>query len=172
MSRLSKLMLLLVLTLFVLACNTVTQPFRDAQDAVSTVQSIATAMPLETLQSLATSIPVETLQALPSAMPELDNIVNPQGEPLTEWKGIPVMPEATSGEETGDVYSFKADATVKEVFDYYEAEMEKLGWKEIFTMPDAGGSAILSLEKDGSFVSVTITADPVDGGVLVLLTSQ
>lgn len=184
MSRLSKYLLVLISTVFVLACNAITQPFRDAQEAVGTVQSIASeqplatlealasAMPMETLQSLATSLPLETLQSLPSSMPDIQNMTDPQGEPLTEWNGIPILPEATAGEETGGIYTFEADADVTAVFEYYKTEMSNLGWNEVFSVPDSGGSAVLSVEKDGHLAAITITADPVDGGVLVFLSYQ
>lgn len=123
MSRLSKMMSFLVLLVFALACNFVTQPISQAQEAVETVQSLATALPIETIQSFATAAPLATIEAFPSAMPDIGNAVNPQGEPLPEWNGIPIIPSATSGEETGGIYSFKTTATVKEAFDYYKAEM-------------------------------------------------
>ncbi|HEY5731253.1 MAG TPA: hypothetical protein VIS72_14460 [Anaerolineales bacterium] len=171
MSRLSKYLLLFVLIVFVLACNFVTQPISDAQEAVETVQSFATAMPLETLQSFATSMPLETIVAIPSAMPDIGDITDPQDEPLAEWNGIPVMPVATAGAESSDLYSFKAQATVTEVFDYYKAEMVNLGWTEFFSVPDTGGGALLTFEKEGSTATITITS--IDGGEsLVFLANQ
>jgi len=171
MSRMSRVLLLLVLLIFVLACNVVTQPFSDAQDVVETAQSFATANPIETFQSLATALPVQTLEALPSVMPDLGNAVDPQGEPLSEWNGIPIIPSATSGEETSGLYSFKANATTKEVFDYYETEMVKLGWTELFNFSDTGSGALLSYQKDGHTATVTITKES-DDVSLVFLTYQ
>jgi hypothetical protein len=170
MSRVSKLLLFTSLIVFALACNFITQPISDAQEAVETVQSLATAMPLETLQSFATAIPFGTLEAIPSALPEIGNITDPQGEPLTEWNGVPIMPAATAGEESTGLYSYKADASVTEVFDYYKTEMTALGWTEFFAMPDTGGSALLTYQKDDTFVTITITTD--GEGSLVWLTSQ
>ena len=86
MPRASKLMLLLILLGFVLSCNLVTQPIGDAQEAV------------ETVQSLATDFPVETLQAFPSVMPDIEiptgmpdvpgtgNVTDPQDQPLTSLR--------------------------------------------------------------------------------------
>ena len=170
MSRLSKYLLLITLIVFVLACNTVTRPIRDAQEAVETVQSFATAMPLETLQSFATNMPVETLQSISSALPNLGDMFNPQGEPVSEWNGIPVMPQATAGQEFADsnTYSFKADATVKEATDYYDAEMDKLGWSSTFNMPGDENFAALFFSKDSNSANITITS--MDGIIVVLLT--
>src|SRR5215204_6034496 len=117
MSRLSKSLLLVTLIVFILACNTVTKPFNDAQNGIETVQSLATALPLE------------TLQAVSSAMPNFGDMFNPQGEPVSEWNGIPVMSQATAGQEFAEsnTYSFRADATVKTATDFYNEVMVNAG---------------------------------------------
>jgi len=160
MSRLTRFLLVFVLIVFILACNTVTRPVRDAQEAVETVQSLATAMPLETLQSFATNMPVETLQAISSAMPNFGDMFNPQGEPVSEWNGIPVMSQATAGQEFADsnTYSFKADATVKEATDFYGEEMVKLGWSSTFNLPGDANGAVLVFSKDSHITTITITS--------------
>jgi len=170
MSRLSKYLLLLTVIVFILACNTVTKPFNDAQNVVETAQSFATAMPLETIQSFATNLPVETLQAVSSALPNFGDMFNPQGEPVAEWKGIPVMSQATAGQEfpESNTYSFKADATVKTATDFYNAEMVKLGWASTFSMPGDENFAVLAFSKDGGYATITITFS--DGLIVVQLT--
>lgn len=170
MSRISRVLLLILLIVFALACNFITQPINQAQEAVETVQSLATALPIETLQSFVTALPLATIEALPSAMPDIGNAMDPQGAPLPEWNGIPIIPSATSGDETGGIYSFKTTATVKEVFDYYKAEMTNLGWNEFFSMPETGSGALLTYEKDDRLVTITITTDGT--GSLVFLTYQ
>src|SRR5262245_55783763 len=173
MSRLSRFLLVTSLVVLVLACNFVTQPFRDAQQAVSTVRSVASAMPLETLQSFATSIatsmPVETLEALPSAFPEITNTFNPKGEPVTEWNGIPIMTQATAGQEFDtSTYSFKGDMTVKEVQDFYTAQLKDLGWKESINLPIEGESGLMVFQKDTKFLTITIAT--VENARVVVLT--
>ena len=170
MSRLSKYLLVITLIVFVLACNTVTKPFNDAQNVVETAQSFATAMPLETLQSFATNMPVETLQAISSAIPNLEDMFNPQGEPVTEWNCIPIMSQATAGQEFADsnTYSFKADATVKEATDFYDGEMTKLGWSSTFNLPGDANGAVLVFSKDSNIATITITSS--DGSIVVILT--
>ena len=170
MSRLSKYLSLSILIVFILACNTVTQPLKDAQDVAGTVQSFATALPVETLKAFASQVPVETLQALPSKMPDFEGYVNPQGTPVSEWKGIPIMPQATAGEEFTDTptYSFTVDATVKEVQDFYTAQLVDLGWSSLFSIPGDANGAIQAFQKDNNVLTVTI-AD-VNGSVVVILT--
>ena len=183
MSRRTKFISLTVLVLFVLACNAISQPFNQARDLAGTAQSIATAMPIQTLQSLATQIstqiPSGTLQALPSMMPSLEALgtkmpniegyFDPQGTPVSEWNGIPVMPQATAGQEfkESNTYSYKVDASVKEVQDYYKAELEKLGWSSSFSMPGNETVAVELFQKDGNLLTVTVTER--NGTVVVLL---
>lgn len=180
MSRLSKFIMVLGLILFVLACNFVTQPIEDVQDLAGTAQSFATALPVETLQALATAIPsiipAETLQALPSAVPTFEalatqfgNFFNPQGTPVSEWNGIPIMPQATAGQEfDSSNYSFKVGVTAQEVQDFYNTQLTTLGWTKPFELPSGTEAALMLFEKDGQ--NLTITVAPVESSIVVLLT--
>jgi hypothetical protein len=176
MSRLSKFLMVLGLIVFVLACNFVTQPIRDAQNIAGTAQSFASALPVETLQALASAIPVETLQALPSMAPTLEAlasampVLNPQGTPVTEWNGIPIMPQATVGQEFSEnnTYSFKASVTTTEVQDFYDEQLTALGWNQPFSIPVEAEGGILTFQKDNSTLLITITSS--EGSVTVILT--
>ncbi len=176
MSRLSKFLLVLGLIVFVLACNLVTQPIQDVQNIAGTAQAFATSLPVETLQALASAIPAETLQALPSMAPTLEalatdfgNFFNPQGTPITEWNGIPVMPQATTGQEfDSSTYSFKATATATEAQEFYNAQLTSLGWTQSFSMPGGAEAALMLFQKDDK--TLTITIAPAEGTVVVLLT--
>lgn len=180
MSRLSKFIMVLGLIGFVLACNFVTQPIEDVQNLAGTAQSFATALPVETLQALATAIPsiipAETLQALPSAVPTFEalatqfgNFFNPQGTPVSEWNGIPIMSQATAGQEFDSTnYSFRVGVTVQEVQDFYNAQLPGLGWTQPFNIPGGGEAGLMLFEKDGQ--NLTITIVPIDDSIVVLLT--
>ena len=170
MSRLSKYVLLLTVIVFILACNTVTKPISDAQEAVETVQSFATAMPLETIQSFATNMPVETIQAVSSALPNFGNLFDPQGEPVAEWKSIPIMSQATAGQEhDANNYSFKFTGTVKDASDFYNNNtMSGLGWSPMLSMPGDENGALLVFQKDSNIVTITVTAQ--GDAIVVLLT--
>lgn len=179
MSRLFKYLTLIVLVLFVLACNAVTQPFNQAQDLAETVQSAATALPVETLQALASQIPVETLQALPSMAPTLEAFAsqlpdfgewfNPQGTPVSAWNEIPVMPQATAGQEFTDsnTYSFRVDATIEEARAFYDAQLPPLGWTSFFNMPADANGSVQVFQRDNSLL--TITMAEVEGSLVVIL---
>lgn len=181
MSRLSKVLSLTIVIVFLLACNFVTQPFQDAQNLAETAQSVVTSIPVETLQALPSMIPSvipeETLQALPSAIPTVEalatdfgNSLNPQGTPVQEWRGIPIMPQATAGEEfsENDTYSFRVNATAQEVQEFYNKELGAQGWTQPFEVPLEAEGGFLFFQKDDSVLTVFIT--PSEGSVVVLLT--
>ena len=180
MSRLNRFMSLTILVLFILACNFVTEPISDVQNIAGTAQSIASALPMETLQALASQVasqvPVETLQALPSAVPSLEafatefgNLFNPQGTPVQVWREIPIMPQATAGQEfDGSTYSFKVNTTSKEVQDYYNAELPKLGWEEL-SLPTQGDALLMVYSKGSSILTITVAPSETEIVVLLVL---
>ncbi len=169
MSRLSKFLLLFILIVFILACNTVTKPFDDAQNVVETAQSFATSMPLETIQAFATNMPAETLESVASQMPDFGNMFSPQGEPVSAWNDIPVMSQATAGQEHDKSnYSFKFTGTAKDASDFYGAEMVNLGWSALFSLPSQENGAVLSFQKDSLTLVITIVTT--DNETVVLLT--
>src|SRR5829696_815030 len=183
MSRLSRILSLIVLLVFLLACNLVTQPLNEAQNLAQTAQAVASSLPIETLQAaasqIASAIPAETLQALPSAMPSLEalasalpdfgNMFDPQGAPVQEWRGIPILPQAIAGQEFSEnnTYSFKANVTAKEVQDFYNEKLAALGWSQPFSLPIETEGGLMVFRKDQGSLAVTIT--PSEGSVVVLL---
>lgn len=171
MSRVSKILMLLFLVIFVLACNVVTQPINEAQDAVETVQSLATALPIETLQALPSALPMETIEAVASNIPDLENFnyFDPQGAPVAEWEGIPIMPQATAGQEFADTntYSFKTDATPQEVQEFYDSQLTDLGWSSVFSLPVSDDGGILSFSNESNFITVTISK--IDSTTIVVI---
>lgn len=184
MSRPSKFLSLLVVIVFLLACNFVTQPINDVQNLAGTAQALGTLVPIETLQALptiiASAVPAETLQALPSAiptlealasaMPDFENLFNPQGTPVQEWQGVPVMSQATAGQEFSEnnTYSFKANVTVQDVQNFYKEQLTAQGWSQPFDFPLEAEGGLMVFQKDDSTLTITITSS--EGSVVVLLT--
>ena len=163
MSRLFKLLLVAVLALFVLACGLISNPLSDVQDAASTAQAFASEMPLETVQALTTIIPIETIEAFPSMLPDVGNYFDPTGTPVDQWNGIPVMPQATVGEEFGEsTYSYTVPASATDVQAFYTQKMEELGWTSSFSFPVSEDGGILLFQKDNEIATVTITPDQND----------
>jgi len=169
MSRVSKFTLVLGLIVFILACNTLTRPLNEAQDAVKTAEAIASSMPVETLQAAVTALPVKTLEALPSSIPDLEtaipdvtHMLNPQGQPAAEWNNIPVMTDATAGQEFSSTsYSFATPSTPTQVKDFYDAKLKDLGWTPFMfgsKVTDEGG--LMMFQMDKSLLTVTVVKDP------------
>ncbi len=127
MSRLSKFLSIIMVMVFLLACSLATQPVQDAENLAKTAEAIGSAIPAGTLEALPSMAP--SLAALETTLPDLGNVFNPQGTPAKEWKGIPIMPQATAGQEfpKDSSYSFKATVTVKEVQDFYSQKLTDLG---------------------------------------------
>jgi len=169
MSRTSKIALLIMLVVFTLACNAIDRRVDQVEDIAKTAEAIGSAIPIETFQALPSALPMETLEALPSAMPDFTSMFDPKGEPVAEWNGIPIMSQATAGQENdANNYSFKFTGTVKEAVDFYNGEMSKLGWSPMFSMPGDENGAILAFQKDNGILTVTVVYT--DGTTVVLLT--
>ncbi len=173
MSRLFKVSIFALVLVFMLACAMISNPINDVKNTANTAQSFATdvnslasAMPIETLQALATTMPVETLAAIPSEIAQIGNYFDPQGTPVAEWNGIPIMPQATAGQEfDASNYSFKFTGTVKEAADFYNGNLGTAGWSPMVTSSD-DQSALLVYQQDNKFLTITVT--PVDGGGIVV----
>jgi hypothetical protein len=163
MSRLLKILLLAVLALSILACGLISNPLSDVQEAASTAEAFASSMPVETLESLTTAIPMQTLEALPSVIPDVGNYFEPSGTPVEEWNGIPVMPQATAGEEFGETtYGYTVPATATDVQAFYTQEMEKLGWTSPFGFQASEEGGIMFFQNENDFVTITVTPDQSD----------
>jgi hypothetical protein len=170
MSRLFKLLTVTILALFILACGLISGPISDIENAASTAEAFASSMPVETLEAFTTAIPLQTLEALPSAIPEIGNYFNPTGTPVDEWNGIPVMPQATVGEEFNEsTYSYTVPATATEVQEFYNQKMEELGWTSLFNLAVTDEGGFLSFQKDDDVVTITITPDQTDSNSLDVL---
>ena len=174
MSRLLKILLGSLMGLFILACGLVTGPISDVEKAASTAESFASALPINTIEALATNIPIQTLEALPSEIPDYGNYFSPEGTPVEQWNDIPIMPQATVGQEFNDkTYSYTVPLPASDVQAFYDQHMEALGWTSSFGFqpPEEGG--ILLYQKDSEFLTITMVADQ-DGsnGVDVLLQKQ
>ena len=88
-------------------------------------------------------------------------------EALLEWEGIPIMPGATTGEGDEEGYVFIIRATPQEVQEYYQLELEKLGWQAFAT--DEDGSSLMLVFMNEASATLTISVIAKGDEVLVLL---
>ncbi len=157
MSRL-KLFLLLAPTLFLAACSGIaglspaTQtslPIIIPADTVTLEPSASpTSTMTPTLAPSATPVPPTSTATTNSANATMDayriamaamagsagylegvgEYLHPVGTPVTTWNGVPVMSQATSGQEFSKyVYSYVATATLTQAIQYYDSHASSLG---------------------------------------------
>jgi hypothetical protein len=114
------------------APTTVPPILLDTPTVEPTPTQTQTLAPTDTILPTATTDPQSvTLQAQVGSMGFLMNIsqyFHPVGTPLQSWHDVPVMPQATAGQEFSvQVYSYVAAATLAEAQQYYAAKAAALG---------------------------------------------
>lgn len=164
MPRTSRIVLVVIVLLFSIACSLISKPINQVQNAANTAQAIAS----DAVALATQAVPFETLIANPTIL-AIGDIFNPQGAPVSEWNEIPVMPQATVGEEVAGLYSYKASVSIADAIQYYKDQLVPLGWSEQFVQE--GEPAVMFYIKDPQ--SLTITIAPAEGGeVLIWLALQ
>jgi hypothetical protein len=152
MSRIYKGMLLSILIVTALACGVITNPIAGAKDLAATAQALAS--------------------AIPSGLPDVSKYLNPQGSPVSEWNGIPIMTQATAGEEfSKNTYSYRVSGVQEsDVQSFYTDKMKALGWSSPFSAQGGSAGGLMLFTKDTSVLSITITK--ADQDLVVLLAMQ
>ncbi len=113
-----------------------------------------------------TEVPTQTatVTLAPSALPPSQT---PASQPIAEWNGIPIMPGAIAGEGDEEGYVFTIKATSQQVQEYYQLELERLGW-QLWAQENSGSSLTLIFMDSASATLTVSTLSKVDE-VLVLL---
>lgn len=164
MPRFSWMPQVMALLLMGMACSLFTAPISGAQNLTSTAEALAMTLP--------SGIPeIEGMPDIPG-MPDVSEFLNPSGAPASEWKSIPLMPEASAGQEFNpSTYSFRAPGiTGTEVEEFYDARLEPLGWSlTVRTNAGRAGSYML-FTKGTSALGIMVTES--EGDIVVLLIMQ
>jgi hypothetical protein len=131
-----------------------------------------TAIPTSTFTALptitATVTQMLTLTPLPpSETPDAVSGLVPEGQPASDWNGIPIMPGAIAGEGDAEGYVFTIKATPQHVQEYYQLELGKLGWQP-FAQSD-GESSLMLIFVNSASETLTLSILSKDDEVLVLL---
>ena len=126
--------------------------------------------PEETEQVLLS--PVSTLEVKDSPMPSSADVLNPQGKPVQDWRGIPIMLEAIAGQEftASNAYSFRVDATARDVQAFYDERMTQLGWSQPFDSSLNENSGTMTFRKERRSLAITLTSSGDFVVVLLVLT--
>jgi hypothetical protein len=106
--------------------------------ATSTQTPSDTPVPVVATATLpATANPMSLMGSM-GILANISQYFNPVGEPLKSWHDVPVMPQATAGQEfTANIYSYTAKATLAQARQFYSSKAASLG----LTNPPATGSA-------------------------------
>lgn len=140
--------------------------------AQPTATATATSLPTDTSTPEPTITPsnTPTMTPLPppTSTPAQDALHIPTGTPVSAWKGIPIMPNAVSGDGDDKGYSYTADATPSDVQKYYDEALAKLGWSAFATGKGEGKSVLLFYQKGSEMLSLLAVSDAVDGLTLVV----
>ncbi len=98
-----------------------------APSATNTSTEIPNAKPSATVDPQSA-----TLAAMMGSLGAISNIsqyVHPVGTPLSSWRTVPVMPQATAGQEfPGNIYSYTATAALDQARQFYEGKVQSLGF--------------------------------------------
>jgi hypothetical protein len=157
--------LIVALVFATLACNAVTQPINQAQEIVSTVESIATALPVETIMAIPSILPSEMPSLELTPVPGLDatslpsdiDCFTPKSDPLEAWQDIPVMPQAKAGDECTDLYVYTVAGKPEDVKAFYDEALAALGWQAFSGLGETGaGGLFLIYQKDNETVSIIV----------------
>jgi hypothetical protein len=139
MDHLRRYALLVFLLVGTLGCSLTAAPATPTAtvEALPTVASSDTPPFTATVEASDTPPPSETpdafLQSLPAPFANLNGVsqyFNPVGQPAESWNGLPIMPQATAGQEfkPGAVYGFKAPATIAQGVSFYQGKLPALGF--------------------------------------------
>ena len=151
MRRIFKFTLFAILIGTMLACGIISNPLSGAQSLASTAQALAS--------------------ALPTGLPDVTKYLNPQGTPVSDWNGIPVMPQATAGEEfSKSTYSYRIGGVDQSAIQsFYNDKLKADGWTSPFSAQGGSTGGLMFFTKDSKILTITIAKSDQDLVVLLNL---
>jgi hypothetical protein len=128
--------------------DTITTPVKW-KDFVSKL--IIASFLLFTLVSCSSTVQ-ETLAAVPTLEEQASPMPDGKETPVQEWRGVPIMPDATAGLEfaVNNAYSFEVKASAQDVQDFYEERLTELGWSQPFDSPFDENGGTITFRKEQS----------------------
>ena len=143
------------LVLVSLACGLLTAPISGVKDVAATAEALATSLPSD-------------MPRIPG-VPDVSAYLNPVGAPAAEWKGIPIMAQASAGEEFDDAtYSYRVPGIAGiGVEEFYDARLEGLGWQSVARTKVGSAGGYMLFTKGADAVNIMVTKS--EGDIVVLL---
>lgn len=154
MSQVSRIAFISCLAAAVLACGLITSPISGVQNLASTAEALATAIP----------------SGIPN-VPDVTAYLNPTGAPVSDWNNIPIMAQATAGEEFNKgTYSYKIGTVSQaDVQTFYTDKLKALGWSSAFSAGTGTEGAVMIFSKDSNILMITVAKSDQDNVVLLFL---
>jgi hypothetical protein len=155
MSRIYRFTLLFIFLAMSLACGLISNPLSQAQNLAATAQSMATSM----------------TTSMPSGMPDVSGYLNPVGAPVSDWNSIPIMPQATAGQEFNkNTYSYKVSGVaVADIQAFYTDKLKTLGWTSAFSAQGGTQGGMMLFTKGTNVFSLVTTPGDNNGLVVILI---
>ena len=140
-----------------IACSSVTQPTpTEIPTFTAVLDQTVNATQTLTVTSLPPGETPDEVSGLPS-----------EGQPASEWNGIPIMPGAITGEGDEESYVFTVKATPQQVQEYYQLELGRLGWQLL--SQEEGASSVILLFTNHASETLTVSILSKGDEALVLL---
>ena len=197
MAPLRKFVALSVLLIFTLACGLIAAPATPTASPQASPTPASSDTPAFTPTIPATDTPASTDTPSPSDTPNplsqlmpapftnlmggISQFFNPVGQPVQTWNGIPIMPQAAAGQEfkPGEIYSFKAAATVAQGESFYQAKISALGFSlnggpatgSAGTGSNAQHNSFLYFYKGSRILLISITSFDSDPNTIIVVIS-
>ena len=151
MRRIFKFTLFAILIGTMLACGIISNPLSGAQNLASTAQALAS--------------------ALPTGLPDVTKYMNPQGKPVTDWNGVPIMPQATAGQEfSKNTYSYRISGVDESAIQsFYMDKLKADGWASPFSAQGGSTGGLMFFTKESQVLTITIAKSDQDLVVLLSL---
>lgn len=131
--------------------------------ASPTETTIPTSTQTYTPEPTDTPVPTKTSTSTPTFPPPTATeteagflLPMPSNDPVMEWEGIPVKPDAIAGDEDNGSYYYTVENTVEDVQLYYEQEMGKYGWSLFAVGQGNNDSLMLMFQKGAELVTISV----------------
>jgi hypothetical protein len=135
------------------------------------LQPTPTPSPTQTptaIPTLTATVPPTETSGPPTATENVVATLAPEGEPASEWNGIPIMPGVITGEGDEEGYVFTITATSQQIQEYYELELGKLGWQSLAEGDGSSSSILIFTNEASETLSVSIITKGDDALVLLV----
>lgn len=95
----------------------------------------------------------------------------PEGDPVSNWNGVPIMPGAIKGEESeSDAYIFTIQSGIDDIQAFYIKELPKSGWDLLAVGEgDTNNVIMIFMGEKGTFTVSILIVDESDSLLYVML---